>query len=227
VLVSTFGFDERKVFRAMRMFPYDRLCLIGGPDSFRSAGFRRLRELEAQAGGAVDTTAVDPHDFTACFRGALSVLAQHPRSHFGVRVSVAGGTKVLADAATLAAFHEGVECWHVDGDVAVRLPILRGFRFVDALTPAERIVLALVTRRRPSQDLLRSAESEGIPASEARGALASLIRKGLVGADLDHGRAMVSPIPPKRGRDLIEREAALKYRPRLRPTRAGPRRDSP
>jgi len=227
VLLSTFGFDERKVLQAMRMFPYDRLSLIGGPDSFRSPGYRRLRELEAQAGAAVESTAVDPYDFAACFRGAVAVLDRYSRPQFEARLNVSGGTKVLADAATLAAFHEGIECWHVDGDMVVRLPVLRGFRFADALTEAERTVLPLVSRPRRSEDIVRSAEGHGISGSKARGALASLIRKGLVRGELVRGRAMISPVPLNRRRDQGGREPALKYRPRLRPTRAGPGRDSP
>ena len=194
-MLSTFGFDERKVFQAMRRFPYDRLSLIGGPDSFRSPGYRRLRELEAQAGGAVETAAVDPYDFAACFRTALAVLGRYPPERFEVRMNASGGTKVLADAAVLAAFHQGVECWHVEGDAAVRLPVLRGFRFVDALTEAERTVLALVSRSRRSEDVVRAAEAGGIATAAARGALASLIRKGMLRGDVVGGRAVVAPLP--------------------------------
>ncbi len=210
ILLSTFGFDERKVLRAMRMFAYDRLSLIGGPDSFRSPGFRRLRDLEAQVGAAVEATAVDPYDFAACFRKAVGVLDGYSAPRFEVRVNVSGGTKVLADAAILAAFHQGVECWHVEGDAAVRLPVLRGFRFVDALTAAERSMLALVSRPLRSEDVVRSAEGRGLSDSEARGALASLIRKGWVRGDLVRGRAVVSPVPPPKGGRRAGPATALK-----------------
>ena len=195
VLVSTLGFDDRKVLRAMRLFAYDHLSLIGGPESFRSDGYRRLRDLEAQVGATVETTAVDPWDFAACFRAAVDVLARHPGDRFEVRLAVTGGTRVLADAAVLAAFHQGVDCWYVGHESAVQFPVLRGFRVVDALTEAERAVLALVLRRQRSEEVVRSAVAGGITSAAARGALASLIRKGMLRGDIVRGRAVVAPVP--------------------------------
>ncbi len=179
----------------MRRFGYDRLHVVGGSDSFRSEGFRHLRDLEAQAGAALETTAVDPRDFAACFRAVATTLARYPPEQYEVRINISGGTKVLADAAVLAAFHHGVECWHVEGDAAVRLPVIRGFRFVDALTEAERAVLAVVTRPRRSNEVIRAAESAGVASLAARGALATLIRRGLLRGDVVGGRAIVSPVP--------------------------------
>jgi len=50
VLISTFGFDESKVFGALRWLPYDRLVLVAGPESLRKPGFRRLRERYLRPG---------------------------------------------------------------------------------------------------------------------------------------------------------------------------------
>lgn len=210
VLVSTFGFDASKVLRAMRRFGYDRLLLVGGPDSFRSEGFRRVREIEAQAGGQVETATVDPRDFAACFRAVASALARFPATSHEVRLNVSGGTKVLADAAVLAAFHAGAECWHIEGDDAVRLPVIRGFRFVDALTEAERKVLAAVTRAQRSDHVLRAVEAEGLGPTVARGALAALIRRGLLRGDVVGGRAVVSPVPGASARRSGSPGTALK-----------------
>ena len=198
VLVATFGFDDRKVVRAMRLFAYDRLALLGGPRSFRSEGYRRLRDLEAQVGATVETIAVDPWDFAACFRAAVDALGRYPAERFDVRLTVAGGTRVLADAAVLAAFHQGVDCWYVSHETSLRLPVLRGFRVVDALTEAERTVLGLVPRRRRSEEVVGSAVESGLSPTAARGALASLIRKGMLGGDIVRGRAIVAPVPSAR-----------------------------
>src|SRR5256885_4813019 len=45
-LIATIGFDERHILPSLRLLPYDRLVLVGGRNSFRSAGFRRLHALE-------------------------------------------------------------------------------------------------------------------------------------------------------------------------------------
>src|SRR5439155_1464536 len=55
------GFDERHVLPSLRLMPYDRLVVVAGPETFRSAAFRRLKGLEP----GLRTIRVDPFDLTA------------------------------------------------------------------------------------------------------------------------------------------------------------------
>src|SRR2546427_7942981 len=132
------GFDERHVLPSLRLMPYDRLVLVAGRDTFRSAGFRRLKVLEP----GLQTVRVDPFDLT----GALESIRGTIRRATGdgsVRISASGGTKILTNSAILAAFQEGGDAWYCD-PVPVRLPPLRCVTLAAASSPSEgAIALAL------------------------------------------------------------------------------------
>src|SRR3990170_4794792 len=182
VLVATFGFNERRVLPALRFLPYDRLVLVGGQESLQTAGFLRLKALEP----ALDVVLVDPYDLLDCLQSVCKAFHEARASGGEVRISVAGGTKVLADAAVLAAFQEGVEAWYCDPE-PVRLPVLRGVRILDALGPAERLVASLLERSMTSEALVRTAGARGLPPSGARKALRILRDSGLLTEHLVRG----------------------------------------
>ena len=183
------GFDERHVLPSLRLLPYDRLVLIAGRETIRSAGFRRLRVLEP----ALRTVRVDPFDLMGALdsiRGAIrSAATDGP-----VRISASGGTKILTNAAILAAFQEGVEAWYCDPD-PVRLPVLRGVSLDAAFSPAER-AMARVLHGPVAHDRLVSAVAlQGFARRTVLGALRSLVGKGLVELYRDGGQAWVRPSP--------------------------------
>src|SRR5213080_5401477 len=130
-LIATIGFDERHILPSLRLLPYDRLVLVGGRNSFRSAGFRRLRALEPN----LEAARVDVFDLGDCLE-TIEAWIREARAIGPVRISATGGTKILTMAALLAAFHEGVEAWYCDPD-PVRLPVLRGVSLAAAFSPAE------------------------------------------------------------------------------------------
>ena len=194
VLVSTFGFDEEKVLRALRSIPYERLAVLAGGKSLKEPGLRRLESAERAAGGSLEVVVVDPFDFRSCFEGALGVIEKHRRAGREVRVNVSGGTKVLADAALLAAFQEGVEAWHCE-DRPVRLPILRGVSFADRLNVADRAVLRCLDRPRPSTKIVERLVAEGTSKLAAQAAIARLRDQGFLSLTLQHGSAIVAVAP--------------------------------
>ena len=194
VLVSTFGFDEEKVLRALRSIPYERLAVLAGGKSLKEPGLRRLESAERAAGGSLEVVVVDPFDFRSCFEGALGVIEKHRRAGREVRVNVSGGTKVLADAALLAAFQEGVEAWHCE-DRPVRLPILRGVSFADRLNVADRAVLRCLDRPRPSTKIVERLVGEGYSKLAAQAAIARLRDQGFLSLTLQHGSAIVAVAP--------------------------------
>lgn len=194
VLISTFGFDPEKVLRALRWIGYDRLAVIAGGKSLREPGFRRLEAAEQASGGTVEIVAVDPFDFRSCFEGAVRAIQRHRKAGREVRVNVSGGTKVVADAALLAAFQEGVEAWHCE-DEPLKLPVLKGVSFADGLTPAQRAVLRVVERPRPAAQIVIRLREQGYAERGVQAAINGLRDQGLVTVALRDGAAIVSVDP--------------------------------
>src|SRR5207249_11300452 len=100
------------------------------------------------------------------------------------RISASGGTEMLASAAILAAFQEGVEAWDCDPD-PVRLPVLRGVSLVAAFSSAEgAIALALHGPIRYDR-LVAAVAAHGFAPRTVLGAIRALAAKGLVELDRD------------------------------------------
>jgi len=194
VLVSTFGFDESKVLKALRWLPYDRLVLLAGGKSLRDPGLGRLKAAERAGGGDVEIVRVDPFDFASCFNGALKAIKRNRKAGHDVRVNVSGGTKVLADAALLASFQTGVEAWHCE-DRPVKLPVLQGVTFSDYLTPVQRAVLAALDRPLPATRIVERLAAEGYSESSVQSAITWLRGEDLVAVELHEGVAVVSRHP--------------------------------
>jgi len=183
------GFDERHVLPSLRLMPYDRLVLVAGRETFRSAGFRRLKVLEP----GLRTVRVDPFDLT----DALESIRGTIRRAVGdgpVRISASGGTKILTNAAILAAFQEGIEAWYCDPD-PVRLPVLRGVSLAAAFSPAEGAVAHALHGPIGHDRLVTAVAARGFARRTVLGAIRSLAAKGLVELDRDDGTVLVRPSP--------------------------------
>src|SRR2546428_4451384 len=128
------GFDERHVLPSLRLLPYDRLVLVAGRVPVRSAGFRRLRALEP----TLRIVRVDPFDLMGSLESIRGTI-RSAAADGSVRISASGGTKILTNAAILAAFQEGVEAWYCDPD-PLRLPVLQGVTLDPASSSAERAI---------------------------------------------------------------------------------------
>ncbi len=194
VLISTFGFDPEKVLRALRWIAYDRLAVIAGGKSLREPGFRRLEAAERASGGTVEVVAVDPFDFRSCFEGAVLAIQRHRKAGRDVRMNVSGGTKVVADAALLAAFQEGVEAWHCE-DEPLKLPVLKGVSFADGLGVVQKAVLASVERPRTVAHVVNRLREQGHAERTIQVAINGLRDQGLVTLTLREGAAVVSVDP--------------------------------
>jgi len=195
ILISTFGFDPEKVLRALRWIGYDRLTLVAGGKSLREPGFRRLEAAVRAAGDSVEIVSVDPFDFRSCFEGAVGAIQRHRRAGREVRVNVSGGTKVLADAALLAAFQEGVEAWHCEG-APVRLPVLKGVSFGDSLSSGQKAVLSVIDKPQTTSQIVERLQGQGHSDRSVQAAITRLREQGLVAVTLRGGAAVVS-IDPK------------------------------
>ena len=188
-LIATMGFDERHVVPSLRLMPYDRLVLVAGRETFRSAGFRRLRVLEP----GLRIVRVDPFDLTDALESIRATI-RRATGDGPVRISASGGTKILTSAAILAAFQEGVEAWYCDPD-PVRLPVLQGVSLVAAFSPAEGAISLALHGPIRSDRLVAAVAAQGFARRTVLGAIRSLVAKGLVELDRDDGTVVVRPSP--------------------------------
>ena len=183
------GFDERHVLASLRLLPYDRLVLVAGRDTVRSAGFRRLRALEP----TLRIVRVDPFDLMGSLESIRGTI-RSAAADGSVRISASGGTKILTNAAILAAFQEGVEAWYCDPD-PVRLPVLQGVSLDAAFSSAERAIARVLHGPITHDRLVSAVASQGFARRTVLGALQSLAGKGLVELGRDAGPVWVRPSP--------------------------------
>ena len=188
-LIATMGFDERHVLPSLRLMPYDRLILVAGRDTFRSAGFRRLKALEPE----LRTVRVDPFDLTDALE-SIRETVRGAAAEGPVRISASGGTKILTNAAILAAFQEGVETWYCDPE-PVRLPVLRGVRVGAAFSAAERAIARALHSPIRHDRLLAVIRDQGFARRTVLGAVHSLAAKGLIELEGEAGGVLVRPSP--------------------------------
>src|SRR3989449_9222603 len=149
------GFDERRVLPSLRSTPSDRLAGVAGRETFRSAAFRRLKGLEP----GLRTIRVDPFDLTDALESIRGTI-RRATGEGPVRISASGGTKILTNAAILAAFQEGVEAWYCDPD-PVRLPVLQGVSLDAAFSSAERAIARVLHGPITHDRLVSAVASQG------------------------------------------------------------------
>ena len=183
------GFDERHVLPSLRLMPYDRLILVAGRDTFRSAGFRRLKALEPE----LRTVRVDPFDLTDALE-SIREAVRRAAAEGPVRISASGGTKILTNAAILAAFQEGVETWYCDPE-PVRLPVLCGVRIGAAFSAAERAIARALHSPIRHDRLVAVIRDQGFARRTVLGAVHSLAAKGLIELEGEAGGVLVRPSP--------------------------------
>lgn len=142
ILVSTFGKgDAHKVMLAMRALPYDRLVLIGDRSAEGCNDHDRIRRMEEMAGHAVEFVSVEDTGFMELVDEIANVLTRcaqdrRPGHENDVVLNISGGSKLLGDAALLAAFRLGIECYHCDHSV-IKMPVVKGATAKDRFTPAQ------------------------------------------------------------------------------------------
>lgn len=149
VLASTFQQgDLEKVLEAMRSLSYDRLVLIGMPGADECEDLKQIHRLEEMAGHTVEVVIADRSDFMGIVSQVASLLEERFDGSAGpqkdsIVINISGGSKLLGDAALLAAFGLGVEAYHIDGKV-VRLPVIKGARARDRYTESQTRMLECI-----------------------------------------------------------------------------------
>lgn len=145
ILLSIFGPDAENTLAAMRFLPYQKLVLIMSENSKDSEAFHSIVENEAKAKSSVETLIVDEYDLKNCFREISDYILKHQRSDTRnqdqIIINISGGSKILGDAALLAAFELGVPAYHCEKSRVIKLPVLRGITLRDRLTDSQIAVL--------------------------------------------------------------------------------------
>ena len=193
-LICTFGFNEKKVLAAMRSIPYSRLVLVAGKDVLDGAEYRLMVALEEKSGGTVETVIVDPFDFADCYDGVDRAIRSHLTGG-DVTLNISGGTKILADAAILAAFQNGVEAYHCEESM-VKLPVMRGVRFEDAFSVEDVKVMENFVEGDSTKSI--GARMPDLSDASLRKSLKHLERLGVIVPALEKGEARYHSTPGHR-----------------------------
>lgn len=190
VLLTTFGFDERKIIAMMRMLAYDKLIVLTGRDSLRKKGYKCLSEIESVSPYDMETVVVDVFDFMDCLRKVNEVISMYNVQKNEVTLNISGGTKVLSDAALLAGFQNGVRTVHCE-ETPIELPVIRGFKVREMFTPMQKKVLLAINGPIENEKLEEKLTDEGNPLASVRKAIRELKRLDILGVNVVEKRILL------------------------------------
>ncbi len=194
-LVSTFRQgDYDRILQAMRGLPYERLVLIGLEDVAECEDLKAISLLEDVAGHRIETELLNGSDFMGTVDSIADMLSARMRPHGpGVTPSVvfniSGGSKLLGDAALLAAFRVGVETYHVDKKIT-RLPVIKGATALDRFTEGQiRMIGAIGASSVAIDELMVRMHPVSRQATER--VIRELKKEGLLESGVEDGKVMV------------------------------------
>ncbi|MCJ2556695.1 MAG: DUF6293 family protein [Candidatus Thermoplasmatota archaeon] len=187
VLISTYGFDERKVVAAMSKLAYDKLVLVVGDDVLETQGYLRLKKMESIGPSKMETVTVDVHDFRDCLDNVDRAIRKWDVEENKVVLNISGGTVILADAALLAGYHNGVEIYHVDEKVT-KLPVIKGMKIGDRFTEPQTLLIKALEADDTIPRLAERLKSTGIDEQAVRREIRMLSNKGVIGQRLEKGQ---------------------------------------
>lgn len=187
VLISTYGFDERKVIAAMSKLAYDKLVLVVGDDVLETQGYARLKKMESLGPSKMETVTVDVHDFRDCVDKVSRAIRKWDIEENKVVLNISGGTVILADAALLAGYHNGVEIYHVDEKVT-KLPVIKGMKVGDRFTEPQTLLIKALEADDTIPSLVERLKSTGIDEQAVRREIRMLSSKGVIGQRLEKGQ---------------------------------------
>lgn len=162
ILISTFGPDPENTLAAMRAIAYDKLVLVLAESSMDTTGYKHINETEMNSGGAIKAIIVDEFDLKDCFRDIVDYVrenAETPVKNKKVEnvfsINISGGSKIMGDAALLAAFHLGLPAYHCEKARIIRLPVIKGVSLRDRLSESQIAVLKEMGMRDSVDDIAR------------------------------------------------------------------------
>ncbi len=187
VLISTYGFDERKVVAAMSKLAYDKLVLVAGDDVLETQGYLRLKKMESLGPSRMETVTVDVHDFRDCLDKVDRAIRKWDVEENSVVLNISGGTVILADAALLAGYHNGIEIYHVDEKVT-KLPVIKGMKVSDRFTERQTLLIKALEADDTIPKLAERLKNTGIDEQAVRREILMLSKEGVIGQRLEKGQ---------------------------------------
>jgi len=187
VLISTYGFDERKVVAAMSKLAYDKLVLVAGDDVLETQGYLRLKKMESLGPSKMETVTVDVHDFRDCLDKVDRAIRKWDVEENKVVLNISGGTVILADAALLAGYHNGIEIYHVDEKVT-KLPVIKGMKVSDRFTERQTLLIKALEADDTIPKLAERLKNTGIDEQAVRREIRMLSNEGVIAQRLEKGQ---------------------------------------
>jgi len=187
VLISTYGFDERKVVAAMSKLAYDKLVLVAGDDVLETQGYLRLKKMESLGPSKMETVTVDVHDFRDCLDKVDRAIRKWDVEENSVVLNISGGTVILADAALLAGYHNGIEIYHVDEKVT-KLPVIKGMKVSDRFTERQALLIKALEADDTIPKLAERLKNTGIDEQAVRREIRMLSNEGVIAQRLEKGQ---------------------------------------
>ncbi|MFQ6128200.1 MAG: DUF6293 family protein [Thermoplasmata archaeon] len=187
VLISTFGFDERKIIAATCSLAYDKLVLVVGDDILDTQSYLRLKKMEGYGPNRMETVVVDIHDFMDCLDKVNDTIRKWDEEGNRVILNISGGTVILADAALLAGYHNGIEIFHVDEKVT-KLPVIQGIRVSDRFTERQAHLIKALEWDDTIPNLMKKLQDKGLDERVIRREIRRLSEGGVIKARLEKGQ---------------------------------------
>lgn len=194
-LVSTFtDGDDDKVLLAMRHLPYDGLVLLVVED-FEGPSLNRIMKLEGLSGHTVDIRTIEADGFMPMVDSIseeLSALTfdKLKGSRNEILLNISGGSKIMGDAALLAAFRLGIEAYHCD-EVVIKLPVLKGATAKDRFTELQvRLMGILADEELLLGEVIRSMQPNNKASTERT--IRELKKQGLLKSRAKDGKVLLT-----------------------------------
>lgn len=191
ILITTFGFDDKKIQSAMRMLAYDKLVLVTGEDSLKKDSYKRLQEIESGDLDGMETVVADVFDFMDCLKKVEEAIEKYSSKGLEVIVNFSGGTKVLSDAALLASFQKGVKAYHCD-DELIELPSIKGLSTEKRLTEMQMEVILKIDGKIERREFEHMLVEEGNALSSVQKAVRELKKMELLEVTLENENIYLS-----------------------------------
>jgi len=186
ILISTFEPGPEDLFAAMTAIGYDKLVLVMEEKHASSKDFLSVKEAVEYSKGQIESIIVSRYDFMDCFNkivgyvaGSLAPRKGSKQTVDAISINISCGSKIMSDAAMLAAFYLGVPGYYCRPGKTVRLPVLTGVTIKDRFSePQLKVMKAL--KKHGTVDALEKALSKELSKSAVDRSLAELRSMGMV-----------------------------------------------
>jgi len=192
-LITTFGPDPENTLAAMRAISYERLALVLSEDDLNTQAQKIIRKIEEDSRGEIDNIFVDQYDLKDCFRRivdyVLRILSiEHGDAHEAASlcINISGGSKIMGDAALIAAIHTGVRAFHCEKDKIIKFPVIEGVTLKDRLSDSQLAILKEIGAFDSLEDISRKMGSR-LTDETIKKSLRKLKKMGIVKTQIREG----------------------------------------